>query len=192
MPFKFETLSIPDVVLVEARAFPDERGFFMETFKQSEFVRGGIRRNFVQDNFSYSHKGTVRGLHYQLNPAAQGKLVACLHGEIYDVAVDLRKGSPTYGQWVGVILSAENRRMLWVPEGFAHGFQALSEGVMVWYKVTAEYNPATERGLHWDDPALGIDWPLRGEALLSPKDVVLPTLAELSEADNNFAYEVQM
>jgi dTDP-4-dehydrorhamnose 3,5-epimerase len=192
VPFRFIAQAIPEVILVEARAFPDERGFFMETFKQSEFVRGGIRRNFVQDNFSYSHKGTVRGLHYQLNPAAQGKLVACLHGEIYDVAVDLRKGSPTYGQWVGVILSAENRRMLWVPEGFAHGFQALSEGTMVWYKVTSEYSPAAERGIRWDDPALGIDWPLRGEALLSPKDRVLPTLAELGEANNNFVYEVRM
>lgn len=192
MPFQFTPQVIPEVILVEARAFPDERGFFMETFKQSEFVRGGIRRNFVQDNFSFSRRGTLRGLHYQLNPAAQGKLVACLQGEIYDVAVDIRRGSPTYGQWVGVVLSAENRRMLWVPEGFAHGFQALSEGTMVWYKVTSEYSPADERGIRWDDPALGIDWPLRGEALLSPKDRVLPTLAELGKADNNFVYEVQM
>jgi dTDP-4-dehydrorhamnose 3,5-epimerase len=192
MPFQFTPQVIPEVILVEARAFPDERGFFMETFKQSEFVRGGIRRNFVQDNFSFSRRGTLRGLHYQLNPAAQGKLVACLQGEIYDVAVDIRRGSPTYGQWVGVVLSAENRRMLWVPEGFAHGFQALTDGVMVWYKVTSEYSPADERGIRWDDPALGIDWPLRGEALLSPKDRVLPTLAELGESDNNFVYEVQM
>jgi len=192
MPFKFETLSIPDIVLVEARAFPDERGFFMETFKDSDFRQAGLGRQFVQDNFSCSRKGTVRGLHYQLNPAAQGKLVACLQGEIYDVAVDIRRGSPTYGKWVSVVLNAENRRMLWVPEGFAHGFQALSEGTMVWYKVTSEYSPADERGIRWDDPALGIDWPLRGEALLSPKDRVLPTLAELGETDNNFVYEVQM
>ena len=192
MPFQFTPQVIPEVILVEARAFPDERGFFMETFKQSEFARGGIRRNFVQDNFSFSRKGIVRGLHYQLNPAAQGKLVACLQGEIYDVAVDIRRGSPTYGKWVGVVLSAENRRMLWVPEGFAHGFQALSEGTMVWYKVTSEYSPAAERGIRWDDPALSIDWPLRDEALLSPKDRVLPTLAELGESDNNFVYEVQM
>ncbi|RDI96148.1 dTDP-4-dehydrorhamnose 3,5-epimerase [Meiothermus sp. QL-1] len=192
MPFRFEPLAIPEVILVEARAFPDDRGFFMETFKQSEFARGGIARQFVQDNFSYSRRGTVRGLHYQMNPAAQGKLVACLKGEIYDVAVDLRRGSPTYGKWVSAVLSAENRRMLWVPEGFAHGFQALSEGVMVWYKVTAEYSPSTERGIRWDDPALGIEWPLPKEALLSPKDAVLPTLAELSEADNNFVYEVRV
>jgi len=191
MPFQFTPQVIPEVILVETHAFPDERGFFMETFKQSEFVRGGIRRDFVQDNFSFSRKGTVRGLHYQLNPAAQGKLVACLQGEIYDVAVDIRRGSPTYGKWVGVVLSAENRRMLWIPEGFAHGFQALTDGAMVWYKVTSEYSPTAERGIRWDDPALGIDWPLRDEALLSLKDRVLPTLAELSDTDNNFVYEVQ-
>lgn len=190
MPFRFEPLAIPEVVLIEARAFPDERGFFMEAFKESEFIRGGIRREFVQDNFSYSHRGSVRGLHYQMSPAAQGKLVFCLRGEIFDVAVDIRRGSPTYGKWVSVVLSDENRRMLWVPEGFAHGFQALSDGVMVWYKVTAEYCPPTERGIRWDDPTLGIEWPLADSPLLSPKDAALPALAELTEADNNFMYEV--
>ncbi len=190
MPFKFEPLAIPEVVLIEAQAFPDERGFFMETFKHSDFAQAGIRKSFVQDNFSCSRRGTLRGLHYQMNPSAQGKLVACLQGEIFDVAVDLRRGSPTYGQWVRAVLSAENRRMLWVPEGFAHGFQALQDNTLVWYKVTAEYDPSSERGLRWDDPALGIPWPLAKEALLSPKDAVLPTLAELS--DNNFVYEVQV
>jgi len=189
MPFMFEYLNIPEVVLIEAHAFPDERGFFMETFKQSAFAQGGIQRNFVQDNFSYSRKGTVRGLHYQMNPSAQGKLVCCLKGEIFDVAVDIRKGSPTYGKWIGARLSGENRRMLWVPEGFAHGFQALSEEAMVWYKVTAEYNPAAERGIRWDDPTLGIEWPLANGALLSPKDVVLP---DLGKAENNFLYEVKL
>lgn len=184
MPFRFEPQAIPEVILIEAKAFPDERGFFMETYKESEFRSGGIPQSFVQDNFSSSRRGVLRGLHYQMNPAAQGKLVCCLQGEIFDVAVDIRKGSPSYGRWVSAILSAENRRMLWVPEGFAHGFQALSDQVMVLYKVTAEYNPATDRGIRWDDAAIGIDWPIKNP-LLSPKDALMPSLAE---AENNFIY----
>lgn len=184
MPFTLEPQSIPEVILVQAKAFGDDRGFFQETYKESDFVAGGIRRRFVQDNFSYSCKGVLRGLHYQMNPSAQGKLVCCLRGEILDVAVDIRKGSPTYGKWVSAILSGQNRRMLWVPEGFAHGFQALSDDVMVTYKVTAEYDLKTDRGIRWDDPAIGIEWPLTGP-LLSPKDAVMPLLAD---AENNFIY----
>lgn len=187
MPFSFRQLGIPEVILVEARTFPDDRGLFMETYKRSEFTAGGIDRTFVQDNFSSSHRGVLRGLHYQLNPSVQGKLVACLSGEIFDVAVDIRRGSPTYGQWVSAILSEQNKHMLWIPEGFAHGFQALSDEVRVWYKVTAEYDPKADRGILWNDPAIGIQWPLANPQL-SPKDAAMPLL---SEADNNFVYEVK-
>lgn len=175
MPFRFEPQAIPEVILIEARAFPDDRGFFMETYKESEFVAGGIQKQFVQDNCSYSEKGVLRGLHYQMNPAAQGKLVCCLQGEIFDVAVDIRRGSPTYGCWVGAYLSAENHHMLWVPEGFAHGFQVVSENALVLYKVTREYSAPHDGGIAYNDPALGIEWPLPGP-IVSAKDAALGTL----------------
>jgi len=185
MPFRFERLAIPDVFLIEAEAFPDERGYFMETFKGSDFQGAGIPWPFVQDNFSHSTRGVLRGLHYQRMPWAQGKLVQVVRGEVFDVAVDMRRGSPSFGQWVGVSLSQDARRLMYVPVGFAHGFQVLSETADVIYKVTQEYAPRADRGIAWNDPTLAIDWPI-ADPLLSPKDKALPTL---NEAENNFSYE---
>ena len=183
MPFRFHRLDIPQVILIEARRFEDERGFFTETFKQSEFAAHGIAGLFVQSNHSHSVRGVLRGLHYQKRPQAQGKLVMALMGEVFDVAVDIRQGSPSYGQWVGEVLSAENGRKLWVPVGFAHGFCVLGERADVVYYVTAEYAPDLERGIAWNDPEVGIRWPV-AEPLLSPQDARLPLLRD---ADNNFA-----
>jgi len=187
MPFEFKRMEIPDVILVEAKAFPDGRGFFMETYKRSQFEAGGIPQRFVQGNYSHSTaKGVLRGLHYQMNPHAQGKLVWAMKGEIFDVAVDIRKGSPWYGTYVGEVLSEANRRMLYVPEGFAHGFMVLSDAADVVYQVTDEWNRETERSIIWNDPDLAIQWPLDAEPILSDKDLKAPKLAE---ADNNFVYE---
>jgi len=186
MPFSFETLEIPGVILVKARSFPDDRGFFMETYKKSEFERNGIPFNFVQDNYSYSSKRAVlRGLHHQMNPHAQGKLVFPIRGRIFDVAVDIRKGSPTYARWVGVELSSDDPSMLYVPAGFAHGFQVLSEEADVTYRVTDEYAPEVDRGIIWNDPDLAVEWPL-ANPLLSPKDESMP---RLKDAENNFEFE---
>jgi len=186
MPFSFETLEIPGVILVKARSFPDDRGFFMETYKKSEFERNGIPFNFVQDNYSYSSKRAVlRGLHYQMNPHAQGKLVFPIRGRIFDVAVDIRKGSPTYARWVGVELSSDDPSMLYVPAGFAHGFQVLSEEADVTYRVTDEYAPEVDRGIIWNDPDLAVEWPL-ANPLLSPKDETMP---RLKDAENDFEFE---
>lgn len=185
MPFQFRRLDIPDVILVEPQRFRDERGFFMETYKRSEFEANGIPEPFVQDNYAHSVRDVLRGLHYQKHPQAQGKLLQAVQGEVFDVAVDMRRGSPTYGQWVGVILSAENGRMLYVPAGFAHGYCVLSAEAGLTYKATAEYAPDLERGIRWSDPAIGIEWPL-ADPILSPKDQQLPPLAD---ADNNFVFE---
>ncbi|MGE5303763.1 MAG: dTDP-4-dehydrorhamnose 3,5-epimerase [Alphaproteobacteria bacterium] len=184
MSFTFTSLAIPQVILIEAKVFTDERGFFIESYKRSEFVNGGITCTFVQDNRSHSLYRTLRGLHYQQNPAAQGKLVSAIRGEIFDVAVDIRKGSPTYGQSVSAILSEQNCRLLYIPEGFAHGFQVLSEDAGVVYKVTAEYSPNDERGILWSDPFLKINWP-RANPLISARDARLPNL---KDAENNFEY----
>ncbi len=184
MPFSFRRLEIPDVILVEPKVFGDERGFFMETYKASEFKKNGISYDFVQDNHSKSQKGVLRGLHYQLMPMEQGKLVRCVRGRIWDVAVDIRKGSPWFGKWVAVELSEENKLMLWVPPGFAHGFVALEDGTEVVYKVTKEYAPELDRGIIWNDPDLAIDWPVK-DPILSDKDRKLP---RLKEAENNFIY----
>lgn len=184
MPFIFQELIISQVILVKAEFFPDERGFFMEIFKDSEFIAGGIQQQFVQDNLSYSKRGVLRGLHYQMNPSAQGKLVSCLSGEIFDVAVDIRQGSPTYGQWVGTYLSEENHHLLWVPEGFAHGFQVVSEEALVLYKVTREFSAAHDSGIAYNDPALGIQWPL-ANPIVSAKDAALKTL---EATQPNFSY----
>lgn len=184
LPFTFTRLAIPEVVLVEARAFGDPRGYFVETYKRSEFVANGIPEAFVQDNCSHSTEGVLRGLHYQKDPAAQGKLVTAIRGRILDVAVDLRRGSPTFGTWVGEELSADNHRLLYVPAGFAHGFCVLSAEADVVYKVTAEYSPAHDRGIRWDDPAVGVVWPVAAPTV-SAKDAALPLLAE---ADNTFRY----
>jgi dTDP-4-dehydrorhamnose 3,5-epimerase len=182
--FNFACLEIPDVVLVETRSFEDERGFFLELYKRSEFSDGGIPYPFVQGNHSRSKRGVLRGLHYQKQPAAQGKLVLVIRGTIFDVAVDIRKGSPFYGRWVSAVLSDQNHRALFVPEGFAHGFVVLSDEADVVYTVTAEYSAANERGIIWNDPLLRIGWPVK-DPLLSLKDARLPTL---ENADNNFQY----
>lgn len=160
---------IPDVKIIEPAVFGDERGFFMETWQQSKFSELVAERTFVQDNHSKSKKGILRGLHYQTENT-QGKLVRVVSGEVYDVAVDIRKDSPTYGQWVGVLLSAENKRQLWVPEGFAHGFYVTSESAEFVYKCTDYYNPNCEQSILWNDESLAIDWPLDGEPTLSDKD----------------------
>ena len=156
---QFEKLAIPDVVLITPKVFGDERGFFMETFRQSEFEAHCGNYQFVQDNHSKSKQGILRGLHYQLDKP-QGKLVRVTQGEVFDVAVDLRESSPTFGQWVGVYLSAENKQMLWVPPGFAHGFYVTSEEAEFQYKCTDYYNPGDEYSLFWNDAKLNIDWPL--------------------------------
>jgi dTDP-4-dehydrorhamnose 3,5-epimerase len=175
MPFQFKQLEIPDLILVEPRRFADDRGYFTETYKLSEFAANGIAARFVQDNYSYSAKGVLRGLHFQKPPQAQGKLLRVVIGEIFDVAVDIRRGSSTYSRWVGTVLSAENGRMLWVPPGFAHGFCVLSEVAGLTYKVTAEFAADMERGIRWDDPEIAIEWPLQ-EPLLSSRDLGLPYL----------------
>ena len=164
-------LAIPEVVLFTPNFFGDERGFFFESFNQNAFEEAtGIKRTFIQDNHSKSQRGVLRGLHYQLDPMAQGKLVRVVQGEVFDVAVDIRRNSPTFGQWVGEILSAENKNQLWVPEGFAHGFVTLSETAEFLYKTTNVYAPTHERSILWNDPDLAIDWQFEGTPLLSGKD----------------------
>jgi dTDP-4-dehydrorhamnose 3,5-epimerase len=162
--------AIPDVLVLEPKVFGDDRGFFFESFNAKAFEQAtGLKREFVQDNHSKSAKNVLRGLHYQIqNP--QGKLVRVVQGEVFDVAVDLRKSSKTFGQWVGVHLSAENKKQLWVPEGFAHGFVVLSETAEFLYKTTDYYAPAFERALAWNDPAIGIQWPIEDTPALSAKD----------------------
>jgi dTDP-4-dehydrorhamnose 3,5-epimerase len=167
---QFIKTDIPDVVIIEPRVFGDERGFFMETWQRKTFAESGIDYDFVQDNHSLSGKGILRGLHYQIKQP-QGKLVRVISGEVFDVAVDIRKESPWFGKWVGVMLSAENRRQLWVPPGFAHGFYVVSDQAEFVYKCTDFYAPEYERSIIWDDPDLGITWPLDGvQPLLSGKD----------------------
>lgn len=168
---KFTPTSIPDVILIEPRVFGDSRGFFMETYQEKLFADAGIATNFVQDNHSGSPKGVLRGMHYQIQHT-QGKLVRVIAGEVYDVVIDLRRSSPTFGKWMGIMLSAENKRQLWIPEGFAHGFLVTSEWAEFMYKVTDFYSPEAERTLLWNDPTIGIEWPcLEGTTpILSAKD----------------------
>jgi dTDP-4-dehydrorhamnose 3,5-epimerase len=182
MPLRFVRLDIPDVVLVEPTTFEDERGFFAETYRQSEFAAFGIPQPFVQDAHSRSAKGVLRGLHYQKEPRAQAKLVRALLGEVFDVAVDIRRSSPTYGKWVGVRLSAENKTGLYIPPGFAHGFCAMSAVAELLYKTTDEHAPQHERGIVWNDPDLGIPWPI-AQPKVSARDASLP---RARDADNNF------
>jgi dTDP-4-dehydrorhamnose 3,5-epimerase len=185
MPVTLHPTELPEVIMIEPRVFGDDRGWFMETYKQSEFATKGIPATFSQDNHSRSNSsGVIRGLHYQKDPAAQGKLVRCIIGAVFDVAVDIRRGSPTYGKWVSMELSDQNRRILWVPPGFLHGFCTLTEISEVVYKTTAEYSPPHERAVRWDDPTLSIEWPVK-TPLLSAKDAVAPVLAD---ADNNFEW----
>ncbi len=166
------------VLVFEPRAFSDERGFFMETYNQKVYASAGLDRVFVQDNFSRSKKGVLRGLHYQ-QPFPQAKFVYVISGEVFDVAVDIRRGSPTYGQWHGEILSSDNRRQMYIPEGFAHGFCVLSEQADFVYKCTDVYHPETDRGINWSDSDIGISWPVT-HPILSAKDSGLPPLCDLS------------
>lgn len=167
-------------VVIEPNVHGDSRGFFYESFNQRRFAEAGFDLDFVQTNVSRSAKGVLRGLHYQW-PNPQGKLVSVLEGEVYDVAVDIRKGSPTFGRWAAAILSAENKRHFWVPEGFAHGFAVLSEHATFVYQCTALYDPASDAGIRWNDAALAIDWPI-SEPILSDKDQKAPFLADVPEA----------
>lgn len=170
--------SLPEVLVVEPKVFGDDRGFFFESFNARNFEQAtGVSREFVQDNHSRSARNVLRGLHYQVQHP-QGKLVRVLTGEIFDVAVDLRRGSPRFGKWVGMLLSAANKRQLWVPEGFAHGFVVVSEEAEVLYKTTDYWYPEHERSLAWNDPTIGIDWPLSGAPVLAAKDAAAPMLAD--------------
>jgi dTDP-4-dehydrorhamnose 3,5-epimerase len=183
---KFTKTNLDGVIIVEPAVFGDHRGWFMETFNETNFLEAGININFVQDNHSFSAtKGTLRGLHYQLNPKAQTKLVRCTRGVIYDVAVDIRNGSPTFGKWFGIELSAENKKQLLIPRGFAHGFMTLTEDVEVQYKVDEFYAPECDRGIIWNDPELGIELPMDIKLILSAKDEKAPLLRD---AENNFSY----
>jgi dTDP-4-dehydrorhamnose 3,5-epimerase len=177
---KATPLAIPEVMLIEPKVFGDDRGFFLESFNQQAFNEAwGTDHQFVQDNHSRSRKGVLRGLHYQLPPHAQGKLVRVVRGAVFDVAVDIRKGSPTFGQWVGAGLTEDNHRQLWVPPGFAHGFVVLSDSADFLYKATSFYAPQADRGIAWNDPAIGVQWPqLDVELSLSDKDLRQPLLAD--------------
>ncbi|OGT39852.1 MAG: dTDP-4-dehydrorhamnose 3,5-epimerase [Gammaproteobacteria bacterium RIFCSPHIGHO2_12_FULL_36_30] len=185
MSFVFKSLEIPGVILVESKVSTDERGFFMETYKASEFKINGIDVNFMQDNHSFSKAGVIRGLHFQCNPHAQGKLVQVVQGKVFDVAVDIRQGSPTYGKWVGIILSGENHMMLWIPIGFAHGYCVLENGTHLLYKVCgSEYNPQNDRSILWNDSQINVQWPIQNPDL-SNKDRHAKNLCDV---DNNFFY----
>ncbi|MDR2508181.1 MAG: dTDP-4-dehydrorhamnose 3,5-epimerase [Candidatus Accumulibacter sp.] len=179
------SLSIPDVLLIEPKVFGDDRGFFYESFNERAFEAAtGINIRFVQDNHSRSVKNVLRGLHCQLEPKSQGKMVRVVLGEVFDVVVDIRKDSPTFGRWAGERLSADNKRQLWIPAGFAHGFLVLSDTAEFLYKTTEYYAPEFERGIRWDDPDIGIDWPLSGAPCLSSKDSGARTLREFLEDES--------
>lgn len=174
-----EQTALPGVLVLEPRVFGDDRGFFFESWNDRTFTDAvGAQVTFVQDNHSRSATGVVRGLHYQLPPSAQGKLVRCGRGAVWDVAVDIRTGSATFGQWVAAELSADNHRQLWIPPGFAHGFVALTDTADLLYKASGFYDPDTDRSIAWDDPDIGIDWPLQGAPILSDKDAAAPRLAD--------------
>jgi len=175
----FSPTKIPDVLIIKPKVFEDPRGFFMETYREDRFIAGGITPKFVQENHSTSQRGVLRGLHYQIRQA-QGKLMRAIVGEIFDVAVDIRRSSPTFGRWVGVTLSAENKLQLWIPPGFAHGFYVLSERAEVTYKVTDYYASEWDRSILWNDPQIGVEWPLLEgvETSLSNKDINAKPLTE--------------
>jgi len=185
MSFTFKKLTLSGLIVIEAKSFPDDRGYLKEIFKESSFIENEINTRFVQDNFSHSSKGVLRGLHFQKNPKAQAKLVTALRGEIFDVAVDIRKDSPTYGKWVSEILSEQNHKLLYIPEGFAHGYCVLSDEADIFYKVNQEYSPEDDSGFIWNDPEINIKWPI-DKPFISEKDLKLPLL---KNADNNFEYQ---
>lgn len=174
---EFVPTTIPDVLLVKPNIFEDPRGFFLETYRENRFAEAGITQKFVQENHSASERGVLRGLHYQIRQP-QGKLVRVIAGEIFDVAVDVRRSSPTFGQWVSIVLSAENKFQMWIPAGFAHGFYVLSECAEVTYKVTDYYAPEWDRSLLWNDPQIGIAWPLAAAPILSSKDINAKKMSE--------------
>ena len=179
MPFEFERQKIKDVILVKPRVFGDNRGFFMESYKKSDFIKNGIDVEFVQDNHSKSSAHVLRGLHYQEAPLGQAKLVRCTRGRIYDVAVDIRPGSKTFGEYVKVELSEENKQMLFIPDGFAHGFVVLSDEAELLYKTSKEYAPQADRGILWNDKDININWEIDFEPVLSEKDKIQPALKEV-------------
>ena len=183
MPFDFERLSIDDVILVKPKVYGDNRGFFMESYKKSDFVKNGIVDEFVQDNHSKSTKGVLRGLHYQAAPKSQAKLVRCGRGKIFDVAVDIRPNSKTFGKYVKVELSEENKQMLFIPEGFAHGFVVLSNEAELLYKASGEYAPQADRGVLWNDKDINIDWEIDFEPILSEKDKIQPELKDINKEE---------
>ncbi len=182
MPFNFINLKITGLVLVEPRVFPDERGFFLESYKKSDFVKNGIDYDFVQDNHSLSKRNVIRGLHYQHAPKSQGKLVIVIKGAVWDVAVDIRRDSSTYRKWLSLELSEEDNKMLFIPPGFAHGFVALTDDVHLLYKCTEEYDPALDTGVRWDDPDIGVKWPV-ANPIVSEKDMMLPYLKDIKISD---------
>lgn len=173
MPCTFEKTDIEGLIIVTPRVFPDDRGFFMETYKESEFKKNGIDLPFIQDNHSMSSKGVLRGLHFQKGLHAQGKLIRVISGKVWDVAIDCRPGSKTFLSWFGIELSAENKTMFYIPSGFAHGFVTLEDNTQFLYKCTAEFCKDSEGGIRWDDPVIGITWPI-GDVLVSEKDAILP------------------
>ncbi|HVW27486.1 MAG TPA: dTDP-4-dehydrorhamnose 3,5-epimerase [Polyangiaceae bacterium] len=185
MPLKIAPLAIPEVLVIETGLIRDERGFFAETYSAKVLETNGFRATFLQDNLSSSRKGVLRGLHYQLEPHGMGKLVRVLSGAAFDVAVDIRRGSPTFGKWVARTLTLENREALWIPPGFAHGFLALEDSTTLLYKCTTTHTPEAERAMNYADPAIGIEWPIR-PTLVAAKDAAAPPLAS---AEYNFSYE---
>ncbi len=180
MPFTFKKQYIRDVVVIIPSVFKDNRGFFMENYKKSEFINNGILNNFVQDNYSISNYRTLRGLHYQAFPNEQAKLIKCIKGKIVDVAVDIRKDSPTFKQYLKIVLSEENNRMLFIPKGFAHGFVTLSDSAEIIYKTDSEYSQNSERGIIWNDKTLNIDWGIDFVPVLSEKDKSLPCIENIN------------
>lgn len=184
MQFNFKKLDNPDLILVEPKLYSDERGFFLENYKESVFSENGINAKFVQDNYSHSVNGVLRGLHFQKPPMAQAKLVTVIRGEIFDVAVDIRKNSPFYGKWSGVILSEKNHHLFYIPKGFAHGFCTLSQEADVLYKVNNEYSSSHDSGIVWNDPQVNISWPIQNP-IISQKDSQLPNLANMN---SDFTY----
>ena len=183
MPFEFEPQKIADVILIKPKVFGDNRGFFLESYKKTDFVANGIDVEFNQDNHSKSTAHVLRGLHYQAKPHMQAKIVRCIKGCIYDVAVDIRPVSKTFGQYVKVELSEENKQMLYIPEGFAHGFVVLSDTAEILYKASGEYAPLADRGILWNDKDINIDWEINFEPILSEKDKVQPRLCEINKKE---------
>jgi len=174
---KVVSTDLPEVLLLEPKIHPDERGYLFEAWNRATFEAAGITADFIQDNQSRSRENVIRGLHYQLPPHPQGKLLRVVSGEIFDVAVDIRRSSPNFGKWTGAVLSAHNKRMLWIPEGFAHGLLALSDECEIIYKIAGQWARECERAIRWDDPAISIDWPLSGEAIVSERDRGAPVLS---------------